>query len=192
MGGDGVIHVTWEELGGGYSGNTYYSRSTDGGATFSSPFKITSGSYNNHGWHSDVGADNFGQVYVVFQYVPGGSDAEVGMRISHDSGANWDSVQLITDNSIPDSRPGIFVRPEGDFVDVVFRRLEAEVWNTYHTYSEDGMTSWATPVKISESVGGDAREAVVVRDSNFNIFSFWEDIVNSKGDYEVFFNRFIY
>jgi hypothetical protein len=192
VGGDGVIHITWEELGSYYSGNVYYSHSTNDGQSFSSPTRITTGAYNNHGWHSDVAADDSGNVYVVFHYVPMSKPAEVGCRISHDSGGSWGSPFSLTNNNVADSRPGIHVTPDGAFVDIVYRRLDAEVWNIQHTFSEDGLASWSNPVQISKSTGGDAREAVVVRAPNLNIFAFWEDIVSMKGDYEVFYNRFIY
>lgn len=193
VGGDGAIHITWEEPSGWSSGNVYYSRSTNGGTTFSSPFQISSGSYNNRGLYSDVAADKNGRVYVVFHYLPGGgADTEIACRISSDSGATWNPVFLITDNTVPDSRPGIYAKMDGSFVDIVFRRREANIWNIFHTYSENGMGSYSTPVKISLSLGGDARSATVVRAPNNNIFAFWEDVVNSQGNYEVFFNRFIY
>jgi hypothetical protein len=193
VGGDGVIHITWEEPSGYSGGNVYYSQSTDGGLTFTSPFKINSGTFNNRGLHSDVGADDKGNVYVVFHYVPGGySDADIVCRISHDSGANWDPAFSLMDNSLPDSRPGISVRPDGSFVDIVFRRLEAESWNIYHTHSDDGMATWSEPVNISFSLAGGATEPVVVRGANFNVFAFWYDVVDANGDSEVFYNRFIY
>ncbi len=192
VGGDGVIHVTWEELTSWYYGNVRYARSTDGGASFSSSIKITTGAYNNHGWHSDVGADDFGHVYVVFHYVPLTKGAEVSYRISDDSGANWGSLFDLTNNQVPDSRPAIHVMPDGSFIDIVFRSLEADTWNILHTFSEDGLGSWEEIVQISTSTGGDAREPVVVRAPNLNIFAFWEDIVSANGSYEVFYNRYIY
>ena len=192
VGGDGVIHITWEEFSNYYSANVFYSRSVDDGLNFTAPFKISSGTYNNRGWHSDVGADDLGHVYVVFHYVPWNSDAELAARISDDSGENWDSVFVMTSNSVPDSRPAIHVMPDGSYIDIVFRSRAADTWNIYHTFSEDGLDSWEERVQISISTGGDAREPVVVRAGNLNIYAFWEDIVNAYGSYEVFYNRFIY
>ncbi len=192
VGGDGVIHVTWEEFSNYYYANVYYSRSTDNGLSFSSPEKITTGSYSSHGWHSDVAADNNGNVYIVFHYVPLTIAAEVSARISNNSGESWNSTFDMTDNYVPDSRPCVSVRPDGSFVDVTFRTLEVGTWNIKHTYSQEGLSTWEDPVAISKSEGGDAREAVVVRGENLNIYAFWEDIVSVKGDYEVFWNRFIY
>lgn len=192
MGGDGVIHVTWDESSNWYSANVFYSRSTDDGQTWSAPFKITSGTYNNRGRHSDVAADNLGRVYAVFHYVPTRGAAEVSARVSSDSGANWNPPFNLTSNSVPDSRPGIYCRPDGSYVDIVFRRLEAEAWSIRHIYSKDGLATWSDSVQISNPVGGDGREAVVVRGANLNIFAFWEDVVNLQGGYEVFYNRFLY
>jgi thermitase len=192
VGGDGVIHITWEELGNYNSGNAYYSRSIDNGLTWSAPYKITTGSYNNRGWYTDVGADNAGNAVVVFQNVPQGADSEIAAITSSDSGATWSAIKLLTDNSISDSRPGMSVMADGSYIDIVFRRNEAQNWNIYHMHSEDLLATWSTPTKISLSDWGGARAAVVVRDSNFNIYAFWEDMINSNQDYEVFFNRFIF
>jgi hypothetical protein len=191
VGGDGVIHITWEEGSGYNNRNVFYSRSTDDGVSFSAPFKISDGTYNNRGAHSDVGADDSGNVYVVFHYLSF-QDAEIVYRKSVDSGENWDSCTPLTDNSIPDSRPAIHVMDDGSFIDIVYRSRATDTWNIYHTYSEDGLATWEEPVQISASTGGDAREPVVVRSQDYNIFAFWEDIVDELGSYEVFYNRYIY
>lgn len=195
VGGDGVIHITWEELTGDWwnpTGNVYYSRSTDNGVSFSSQVKLTTGAYNGDGWHSDVAADGHGNVYVLFHYLETNNYAEISGLSSNDSGANWNTIFDITDNGIPDSRPGITVNPDGTFVDVIFRSLQAETWNIWHTYSEDGLANWEDPVQVSSSTWGDAREAVVVRDSSLNIYAFWEDAVSQNDEYEIFFNRFLF
>jgi len=192
VGGDGVIHVTWEEMSSYYYGNVYYARSDDNGINWSSPYRITSGGYYNHGWHSDVDADDIGNVFVVFHYVPLSIAAEVACRISPDSGDSWDTTFNLTDNTIPDSRPAIHVLPDTSYIDIVYRSLAAENWNIFHIYSDDGLATWEEPFMISNSTGGDATEPVVVRGDNYNIFAFWHDIVNAQGNYEVFYNRFLY
>jgi len=192
VGGDGVIHITWEEFSNYYSANTRYSRSADNGLTWSSPVNITTGAYANHGWHSDVGADNSGNVYVVFHYVSFSIPAEISCSVSNNSGVNWNNPFNITDNNVADSRPAIYVSPDGSYIDIVYRNLAVDSWNIYHVYSDDGLSTWSDPYQISQSTGGDANEPVVVRASNLNIFAFWEDVINSKGSYEIFWNRYLY
>jgi len=192
VGGNGVIHVTWEEFSWYYSANTFYSRSVNDGATWSAPFKVTTGAYNNNGWHSDVTADNLGNVYIAFHYLPDATYAEISIRKSVDSGANWGATFEITDNGVPDSRPAIYATPDGSLVDIVYRSRAIDTWDIFHTYSDDGFATWDEPFQISTSTGGDSREAVVVRAANKNIFAFWEDVVDFYGSYEVFWNRFIY
>ncbi len=192
VGGDGVIHITWEEFSGWYAGNTFYARSIDDGLNFSSPVQLSSGTYDGRGYHSDVVADDLGHVYVVFHYVPWGEDAEITSVISDNSGESWNTPLAITDNDVPDSRPAIHVMPDGSWIDIVYRIREAGTWNIRHVQSDDGLATWSEPFQISISDGGDAREPVVARAANFNIYAFWEDIVNANGDYEVFYNRFLF
>ncbi|MFH1676108.1 MAG: S8 family serine peptidase, partial [bacterium] len=167
VGGDGTIHITWEEATNWYSSNVFYSRSPNG-TNWTVPFKISNGATNNRGSHSDVAADDNGNVYVVF-HVTANPDAEIAFTKSQNSGANWGMPVLLTDNSIPDSRPAIYTRPDGSYVDIVFRRLNAGTWNIFHTLSMDNLETWSDPVQISKSEGGDAREPVVARASNLNI-----------------------
>jgi hypothetical protein len=191
VGGDGVIHITWEEPAGWWSSNIWYARSIDSGTSFSAPVQMSTGTYNNAGGHADVAADNLNHVYVVFHFLSYGG-AEIICRMSNNSGENWETAFPVTNNSIPDSRPAIHSMADGSWVDIVYRVRETDVWNIHHIQSDDQMATWSEPVQISTSSGGDAREAVVVRASNYNIFSFWEDVVNMAGGYEVFYNRFLY
>jgi len=193
VGGDGVIHVTWERAAGGWnSSNVFYSRSVDDGLTWSAPFQVTTGEYNNNGAHSDVDADDLGNAYIVFHYMPDANYAEISVLISHNSGADWDPIFEITNNGVPDSRPAIHVNPDSSFIDIVFRSRAIDTWDIFHTYSKDGLATWEDPVQISYSTFGDAREPVVVRAPNKNIFAFWEDLSDPSGSYNVFWNRFIY
>jgi hypothetical protein len=189
---DGTIHLSWEEFVNNFSANTWYSRSTDGGLTFEPQVQITTGQYNNRGWHSDIAGDDNMNVYVVFHFVQFGSDAEVAYRTSNDGGASWNPPASLTDNTVADSRPSIAVLNDGSYIDIVYRSLNADTWNIFHTRSEDNFASFNEPVQISTSVGGDAREPVVVRAENLNIYAFWEDVTSGDGDYEVFWNRFLY
>ncbi|HDS29906.1 MAG TPA: hypothetical protein ENN67_02555, partial [Firmicutes bacterium] len=191
VGGDGVIHITWEQRSGWNSYNVFYSRSTDDGQSFSSVVTLSGGSYANRCYYSDIGADNNGNVYAIYHWISS-SGAEIVFRKSMNSGESWGSTTRLTNNSIPDSRPGIHVMPDGSFIDIVWRVRESDVWNIFHTFSEDGLDTWEEAVQISNSTGGDARAAVVVRSKEWNIFAFWEDVVNAYGSYEVFYNRYIY
>ena len=193
VGGDGVIHIVWEELSGQWwnpYANVWYARSVDDGLNFSTATKITTGIYNNNGYHADIAADGLGNVYSVFHYV-GGPDAEISCIISNDSGVNWNAGFSLTNNNIPDSRPAIVVNSDSSLVDIIYRSLQANSWNIWHTYSEDGLSSWNDPVQVSSSTWGEASEPVIVRDSGKNIYAFWEDLVSSV-DHEVFYNRFLF
>jgi len=192
VGGDGVIHIIWEELSGWYYGNVYYARSINNGISFEAHQKLSTGSYNNHCWHSDIAADDLGNVHAVYHYVPLTIQAEVVSRTSNNSGETFNGTFNLTNNTVMDSRPAIHAMADGSYVDIVIRRNEAGNMNTFHMYSEDHLETWSDPVPISNSTGGDCREAVIVRSYNLNIFAFWEDLVTMGGAYDIFWNRYLY
>ncbi|MCX6645230.1 MAG: S8 family serine peptidase [bacterium] len=195
VGYDGVIHIVWEEVTGQWwnsVSNVFYARSTNNGLNFSTQAKLNTGSYDSRCAHADITADDLGNVYAVFHYTPQNQDSEICAISSNNSGMSWNPIVNITSNNVPDSRPCIHVTPDGDFVDIAFRSLQAETWNIWHTYSEDGLASWEDPVQISASIWGDSREPVVTRDLSDNIYAFWEDLIDDNDNYEVFYNRFLF
>jgi hypothetical protein len=98
--GNGVIHVVWhgKDATDSVVDNIRYSKSTDGGATWSAATKLTSGNtYNQR--DASITVDKNNKLYVVFQgrnatY----SGADNIKKLEYD-GASWSSIVLLTTNS---------------------------------------------------------------------------------------------
>jgi len=67
----GIVYASWSDFHGTGCNNIFISRSTDHGATFSAPLKISSGICSNQGPSITFG--KAGQVYVAWQGVTGGT-----------------------------------------------------------------------------------------------------------------------
>ena len=70
----GIVYASWSDFHGSGCNNIFISRSTDHGATFSAPLKISSGICSNQGPSITFGTA--GQVYVAWQGDTGGTFAQ--------------------------------------------------------------------------------------------------------------------
>lgn len=152
---DGNVYVSWTRF--EFSSPIYFSRSTDGGATFSTPVEISDASYSsNQGSIPAVGPN--GEVYVVwYNYNTGGHR----MTISLDGGATFGTPFPVAGvSTIPSPLPG------GNFRVNSFPTLAVDqntgnlyvAWNDYSNgdadiffvRSIDGGQSWSSPIRIND------------------------------------------
>jgi hypothetical protein len=110
---DGNVYFSWSRFTGNGGVGIYFSRSTDHGATFSSPMKLTASIHDVQ--FPDISVTANGHVYVTFRQFAGkgqGTDAVMIVR-STDCGQTFGQPQLITpfvpsdaqDQSDPESIP---------------------------------------------------------------------------------------
>jgi hypothetical protein len=89
---DGVIHVVW--MGSDSTDtsgfNIKYSKSTDGGQTWSPMYRVTTGSGNQHQYPT-VTVDKNNKLYVVFAYRPSGTNYQ-GISLVTNTNGTWGSV----------------------------------------------------------------------------------------------------
>lgn len=152
---DGNVYVSWTRFASGTP--IYFSRSTDGGATFSAPFRISDSDYDsNQGSIPVVGPD--GVLYVAwFNYYP----SSIRMVKSTNGGQSFGTpFQVATVDDIPSPLPG------GDFRDNSFPTMTVDhnngnvyvAWSDYRngdadiyfTRSTNGGSSWSDPVRIND------------------------------------------
>ena len=148
-----TVHVVWDGLPSVSPGEpveVYYTRSTDGGATWDSVTRLTNDSAD-YAWQPAVAAAG-ANVHVAWYDGRNGpaSPAEVYYKRSTDGGVTWGSDVRLT-NSAPASE-WVSVAAAGDRVHVVWS--DTRVGGTYEIYykcSTDNGATW--PV----SPGGDTR-----------------------------------
>src|SRR5205823_13503214 len=88
---DGTIYVTWAQFSGyGSHSPVYVATSTDGGASFSAPVKVTSGSVRNDQDQRIVTDPATGVAYLTFDNsVQGGKGTAMFVSSSRDRGLTW-------------------------------------------------------------------------------------------------------
>jgi hypothetical protein len=97
----GNVYASWSEFHGSGCNEIDFSRSTDHGATFSAPMKISSGICSNQGPSIAIGSG--GNVYVAWEATTGGSFAQgpkgvtgFGFASSANSGRSFSAARVVT------------------------------------------------------------------------------------------------
>jgi hypothetical protein len=97
----GYVYASWSDFHGSGCNNIFISRSTDHGATFSAPMKISAGICSNQGPSITFGGN--GTVYVAWQGGTGGAFAKATGSVngaafvaSTDNGQTFSKAQLVT------------------------------------------------------------------------------------------------
>ncbi len=152
---EGYVYLTWTHF--DYSAPIYFSRSIDGGASFSTPYRISDTSYSSsQGSLPKVGPG--GVIYVAwFNYDTGG----IRMAKSTNGGQSFGTPFAVASVAeIPSPLPG------GSFRDNSFPTMAVDqntgniyvAWSDYRnsdadiyfTRSINGGMNWSTPVRIND------------------------------------------
>jgi hypothetical protein len=186
IGGDGQIFVAWERgWFAPYTGTPVwpqivFSRSTDGGATFSARTVVSdissAGLYPPPGYNRPntndfpriavaTGEDDpyYGRIYVAYQdsrianggpqsvvHNDGHPNTDVYLRYSTDNGSTWSAGTLIASGAPIQFWPAVSVQPDGT-VDVVWYENEEGIADVYYAASTDGGASFSAPIKVTSA-----------------------------------------
>ncbi|MBN1274148.1 MAG: exo-alpha-sialidase [Candidatus Aminicenantes bacterium] len=179
----GRIFVAWEWWTGysAYNIETYFSRSTNNGSSWSTPVNLS----NNDGFSGDArtAVDDAGNVYVVWEDdTPGNND--IYLRRSPDRGVSWNAVKNVTANPANSNAPDIAVDTDGKLY-LVYSET-ASPSNIYFKRSQDKGASWSSAKKVcnTSDYSGSPRIAL---DSVKNISVVWDE--NAGGYCSVYYSR---
>jgi hypothetical protein len=172
---DGTIYVPWAHFNGyGSHSPIFIGVSRDGGRTFPSPVKVTSGSVRSDQDARVVTDPRTGYAYLTFDNsIQGGKGTAMFVSVSKDRGATWSApVKLATfQNPVCIFPPYCFNISGGEFrgpgsypvpaFDPTTNRLyvaytdivngKAQVFLTYANVSN--ITSWSTPQVVAPAAG---------------------------------------
>ena len=159
----------------------FFTKSTDGGSTFETPFNL--------GNSSQQGADNLnmmesnGKLYAIWQSTTS-SGSVIYFSKSADEGNTFSSPSKVSLVGTDSAFPKIAV--SGDHVYAVWlERIEQNVTNVAFAKSDDGGDSFGSPIAITTHSGTSGLPQISA-DAN-NVYLLWED--NSLGNFDVFFAK---
>lgn len=190
---DGYVYVTWTRF--EYAYPIYFSRSTDGGASFSPGVEISGPGYSYDQGSIPVVGPN-GELYVFWQNYNVDS---IRFNKSLDGGQTWGNasqVAAIAPLNCPlpggnfrcDSFPAAAVDPTNGYLYVAWadeRNGDADI---YYTRSTDGGSTWSTATRLNDDpVGNDFHQFFPWMDTapNGDLYVGWFDSRNDPNPYAV-------
>jgi hypothetical protein len=136
---DNTIHVAYgSDYPGHDNGDTWYSKSTDGGLTWSVPVNINQDNGMDVGYQPSLSSDANGNVYKTND---GGWPGLIWFRKSQDNGNNWDDHQQIGRPPYEHRRPIVMCNDSGG-VFVVYMREVSGDYSLMYKYSGDFGMTW--------------------------------------------------
>lgn len=170
-----------------------FSRSTDGGATFSRLSTVSTGgkagSRVNQG--SDIAVAPNGTIYIAYQSDPGNTQDPNSIHVvkSTDCGRHWTNPVLVGPISTPQA-PGVAFRtPTFAFIAadnvnsniayVVYQSFAGSDYDIYAQRSTDGGATWGPAVQVNEDPGDRHQVFPTMEVSHGALHVAWYDFRNS-------------
>jgi hypothetical protein len=143
---DGNLYAAWTE----YDGPLWFSRSTDGGKSFSRPRAIAGTGDSKPARAPSLALGPDGSVYLAWT-VGGVNDADIRVAKSTDGGATYTEPQIIASNKTYSDAPKIAVDGDGT-VHLVYAESAGGPFARYRIHyarSSDGAQTFTAPREIS-------------------------------------------
>ncbi len=167
LGGSGVAHAVWNRYDGSNT-RVQYTRSVDGGVTWSVPVNLSTAGVN--GQNPEIAPDGSGNLVAVWRGSNGDYDIIQSSR-STNSGLSW-STPVDMSLTGQDSRsPQVAFDGSGIAV-AVWLRSDSSNQIVQASRSTNGGASWSAPADLSES-GVDSERPEVALDGSGNAIAVW-------------------
>src|SRR6185503_13159494 len=171
-----------------------FSRSTDGGATFSPTKTISTGGSSGtpHNQGVDIAVASDGTIYVAYAAFQGGGNPINGISItkSTDCGRKWSQPVFVGTINDPQA-PGVafrtpafaFVSADDTDPNVIYVAYQSLIgdYDIYVQRSTDAGLTWGAPVQVNEDPGAHHQIFPTIDVSNGALHVAWYDFRNSTG-----------
>jgi hypothetical protein len=167
-----------------------FSRSTDGGATWSSPRTISSGGPEgaSHNQGADIAVAPNGTVYVAFEAFSQQGLDTINLVKSTDCGSHWTQPVIVNTIDAPQA-PGVAFRTptfafvatddtNSDLVYVAYQSFAGD-YDIYAQRSTNGGASFGSAVQVNDDPGARHQVFPTIEVSNHALHVAWYDFRNS-------------
>ena len=167
-----------------------FSRSTDGGATWSSPRTISSGGPEgaSHNQGADIAVAPNGTVYVAFEAFSQQGLDTINLVKSTDCGSHWSQPVIVNTIDAPQA-PGVAFRTptfafvatdttDSNLVYVAYQSFAGD-YDIYAQRSTDGGASFGSAVQVNDDPGARHQVFPTIEVSNHALHVSWYDFRNS-------------
>jgi hypothetical protein len=177
---DDAINVAWADEDSG-AGVIMFSRSTDGGATFSEPVAVSKGTGAATQVH--ITSDSAGRLHIVYMQQLGEEEIQVFYTRSADHGQTFSGPVNISNKSEALVNKPLVATFEDSTVYVAFQNEVRRDEQIYLLKSEDGGLTFSEPKQVSNAnnLCGRAHSAAMVVDSEGTLHIVWIDASRVQG-----------
>jgi hypothetical protein len=190
---DGTVYVAWQDHRSGTDFDIYFSKSTDGGATWLNPDVMVNLDITNASQKSPAIAVNKSNVILAVWEDGRLGDFDIFFSKSVNGGLTWSpNVRVNSDDPGNSSTNPSIAVDNSDNIYVVWQDNRNGNSDIYFAKSSDGGTSWTDPeIRIDDDVGTENQETPSIAvNSTGAIFVVWEDI-RSASDFDIYFAKSI-
>jgi hypothetical protein len=167
-----------------------FSRSTDGGVTWSSPRTISTGgpSGASHNQGADIAVAPNGTIYVAFESFSQQGQDTINFVKSTDCGRHWTQPVVVNTINAPQA-PGVAMRTptfaflatdttNSNIVYAAYQSLNGD-YDIYAQRSTNGGATWGPPAQVNDDPGARHQIFPTIEVSNGTLHVAWYDFRNS-------------
>jgi Neuraminidase (sialidase) len=174
----GTVHLAWEDNTAG-NWEIFYSKSTDGGATWSAPVNVSNNSGDSEGTKIAV---NAGTIYLAwYDYTP--ANVEIFFSKSTDGGVTWSAPVNVSNNDGGSYGPAIVA--DAGTIHVAWWDNTPGNAEIFYSNSTDGGATWSAPVNVSNNSVGSVGPTIAVDSGTIHLA--WGD--DTPGNPEIFYSN---
>src|SRR6266481_3419928 len=184
----GTINVVWQDSPDFYrTSNVFFSRSSDGGITFSTPMNLSGTSNSAFYSTPQIAVHNAGNISVVWESDTG--NLAIWFSGSTDGGATFSAPKMLSTNTAGSIDPQIAVDKNGN-INVLWEDDLAGHSDISFSRSADNGATFSSPMNLSNPFGNSLANSNSPRlapDLLGNINVVWAN--DSPGNFEIFISR---